>query len=1200
MGYAFFLLLKPDLKMKLTYLFLVITLFQVQANSYGQNTKVTLDLENVTVENAFNHIEALTDYRFLYSVKNVNLNRTISLSSYKEPLYKVLQQLFKSTNIAFKVRDKQIVLKVIESRDLVTKKGKPRLINVQRAISGIVTDENDVPLPGVTILISGTQKGVVTGFNGEYTIDATEGDFLVFNYLGYLDMEIQVNEESYYDIKMVPTSLDLEGVDVVFTGYQKIDKARATGSFGRVKEQLLETKINQNILSKISDEVPGILFSQNDGIIVRGLSSINANTAPLIVVDGLPTELSIDNINPNDVENITVLRDAAAASIWGIRAANGVIVIVTKKGSRNNKMVIDATLNVGVTQKQDIFDNNLGGTSTQIDYQRALFKVRPEIYETNELFSGDDVLRAREFLQLDPVIETLLLQRRGDLTESQANAILNQYALRDARQEYSNKVLRQPIWNQYNIAVSGGSENQDYRASVTYNKNQFNTVSNSSEQFIANFRNSLDISDRVKARFTVNFSKSQQNQAPNDIIDDLGLALGGNTPQDFLTNIPFTSRLLDDNGNYVPLVGGASGAFSEFLLSRGGAYPFTYNVLQEFDNANNSLDQLGLRLQAALDYKISDHLDLQLNYQYELGSSEQRNLYNENTFVTRSRVNLFSQIDRGTSTVTELPLSKGSILDQAFGRQVSQTFRGQLNYENSFNDALHRVSAIAGYEARKTIEEVSFKKVYGYDDQTLVFLEPDYRTNYRNSYADVVLSSNQRIPTAGQSTFVENRFLSYFANLAYTYSDNYTLSASTRLDDTNLFGASKEFRNIPLYSFGAKWNISNDLFPLSDFVNNLQLRGSYGINGNVDRSAGPFLQAGVFQQNGAYLNRAASISNLPNPLLRLEKTQTTNIGLDFGFLNNVLDGSVEYYIRNSEDLLADVTLNPTLGVSQFLLNAGELSNKGLDLNLNLNLGSSDGFVYGSTINFSLNKNKLTKVDTGQDRISGYINGRATIEGEALSTIYSYRYANLDRNGAPQFLNRNNEILDFNFTNPNISSDNFSTQDLKKEGTLIPVYYGSWINNFSYKNISLRILTNFRAGHVFRYTSNSFQTYIPGQRDDVFNVANDFNQRWQNAGDENSTSIPAVPNATNAQANGYRNYRSIDRFVDDASHIRLSQISLGYAFPAKFIKNTGMNALRMGLQLDNVTVWNFNKWDVDPENSLIPRPTTITLNLNASF
>ncbi|WP_435315563.1 hypothetical protein, partial [Cellulophaga fucicola] len=367
--------------------------------------------------------------------------------------------------------------------------------------------------------------------------------------------------------------------------------------------------------------------------------------------------------------------------------------------------------------------------------------------------------------------------------------------------------------------------------------------------------------------------------------------------------------------------------------------------------------------------------------------------------------------------------------------------------------------------------------------------------------------------------------------------------------------------------------------------------------------AGPFLQATIFQQNQAFVNRAAKISNLPNPLLRLEKTQTFNVGLDFGLFNTILDGSVEAYVKNSKDLLADVALNPTLGVSQFLLNAGELSNKGLDINLNLNLGRLNALKYNATFNFSVNKNKLTKVDVDQDKISSYIGGNATIKGESLSTIYSYRYANLDKNGAPQFLNRNNEILDFNFSNPNISADNFTVKDLKNEGTLIPVYYGSWINNFSYKQFSLRILTSFRAGHIFRYTDDSFglyQTYIPGARGEIVNVASDFNQRWQKPGDENNTTIPAVPKATEANARGYENYPYIDSFVDDASHIRLSQISFGYTLPSTFLKKTKINNMRFGLQADNLAVWSFNKWHVDPENSFIPRPTTITLNINASF
>lgn len=1190
-------LFKPDLKMKLTYFFFVVFLMQSYANGYGQNL-ISLDVENATLEQIIEQIEGKTSYRFLYNTKDVNLNRRVSLSAYKQRINTVIDKVFKGTDISYIVTDKQIVLRIAAPKTV--NKVQPSTKEIpqeQQLMSGIITDKNGLPLAGVTVLVKGTQRGVATDFDGLYEIEAQDGETLVFSYLGFLDFELIVGEVNSYDISLIPTSLELQGVEVVSTGYQTISKERSTGSFERVEEKTLDLKINQNIFSKIEGEVAGVTTDTDGRFIIRGLSSINANTDPLVVVDGFPIEQGINTINPNDVESITILKDAAAASIWGIRATNGVIVIITKKGNRNGKLSVNASVNTAITPKANIFDAPLGDPSTQVAYQQAIFN-NGGFYEVSDLFSGD--LNANSGRVLNPVAETLLQQERGDITAAEAQARLQQLSSLDSRREYNDIIQNPQIWRQYNMSISGGTEKYDFRASISYNGNDKEFVNTNADQYLINFANSFNITSKLKVSGSINFSQSKENFTQSFVQDGFGNP-GVSSAGGFLSNVPITSQIIDGNGNFVPMENFFSFGTqsSDLALQRGFPYPWTYNIKQELDNADNVLRETALRLNTGINYTIFKGLNINAIYQYEWSQQNNRDFHNEKSFYTRSRVNLFSNVTTNIITNPDTfesfnrPIARaipeGGILDLDARNQRSHTFRTQLNYNGLFGENKHQITAIAGYEVRKTIFERTTDRKYGFDPQSLLSVRPDFASNFDASFP---LINIDLIPENSINEFIENRFISYYANAAYTFDNRYTLSASTRLDDTNLFGTSDRYKNIPLYSLGFKWNVVNDFFENNETINALQFRATYGTNGNVDRSTSPFLQARIKRGFFPFTNLNADLTSAPNPELRLEKTRALNLGLDFSLFNYFASGSIEYYIKDSEDLLAFTSLNPTSGLNGALINNGTLRNEGIDANLSLKVVNSDNFRYTTTGNFSINTNTLKEVEVPTDLLSDYISGNVAVPGAALRTIYSYNYAGLDRNGAPQFVNEEGGITDFTTAITDVDA-------LINEGSVIPKYYGSWINNFEYKNLYLRALTTFKAGHVFRYGGTNI-TYIPATFAPHANVPADFNNRWQNSGDEDLTDIPAIPAFSDRSEVGYRNYQDSDKFVDTAAHIRLSQLSFGYRFPTNTLEKLGVSNLQIGLQADNVAVWNFNKWDVDPESFFIPLQPRYTLNISASF
>ncbi|TGV02123.1 SusC/RagA family TonB-linked outer membrane protein [Flavivirga rizhaonensis] len=1174
-----------------TNLLLFVFLCFANVRGYSQNQKFSLDFKNKTIINVFDHIENISNYKFLYSSEYFDFNKKISVKVNQAKIEDILNNIFKSTdNIEYEIVKNQIIIREKEIKKNTSIPSDSSTKNQKVKISGSVKDDTAAPFPGVLILIKDTNRGATTDFDGSYSIAANVGDTIVFTYLGFKPVEVLIDDRTRYDIKMEPSSLQLDEVEIYSTGYQEIPRERSTGSFENISESTLKAKVTQNVFEQLEGEVSGLVLDADGRFIIRGLSTINGVRAPLYVVDGFPLFGGIEFLNPNDVKSITVLKDAAAASIWGIRASNGVIIITTKKGERNKKLNISMLANTGFSPKQDLSAMRLGSPQTQIDFNQAQFNAG--LFSTNDLFNPNQIatspLNSGGSLQLSPVVETLLQRQNFNITEDVALARLRRFARTDLRQEFKDRLLRPKTISTFNLGVSGGGENHDFRASIAYNNNNETTVNAGDRTFQINLSNTYDISSKLTVRSS--FNMYQVSAFDNAQIIE---------PSDFFNSYPIVSRILDDDGNYVPQVGGRNVQFSNFAQNQGFLYPWTFNIKQEIDNTATENERIELRLSTAVDYKLLEGFNATLSYQYQQSRTNQESILNENTFAVRNAINSYTQLDEN-GFANSFPIPEGSIYRSGSGISKANLFRAQLNYNKNFNDGLHRIAAITGWEARTELSKFNNNTLYGFDAQTLdytpVNFEDQFFSPFQNSTDPNALGARS-IPRPSSVGEIENRFLSYYANASYTYKNRYVLSGSTRLDDTNLFGTTDEFRNIPLYSLGLSWDITRDFFEKNNTVNFLKLRVTYGTNGNTGPSSlSPLLQADASSRdNGPFrgLDRLTILS-FPNPSLRLEKTKTFNLGVDYSLFDYKLRGSIEYYSKQSENLLVRQLLNATLGVDEAILNVGELRNQGIDTSLRFNPIKTEDFMWSSTSNFSINTNEITRVNNNSSTItSTRIFGSAIIKGEALQTIYSTRYAGLDSQGAPQFTDNDGNILDVTQA---ITDVNY----LQKEDTTIPRYYGSVINQFSYKNLSLRILSTFKAGHVFRYRFGTYlPSYIPGFQQ--FNVQEDFGNRWQQPGDENSTDVPAfVPSNDFRGLSGYQNLADSNRFVDTAAHIRLRQINLGFSMPQSTADKIGLTSFRIALQADNLAVWSFNKWNVDPENGFFPLPTTYTLNINIAL
>ena len=1159
-------------------LILILALWiSIRANAQNlSQTYVTLKTKNAHISEMFDVIEQQTHFRFGYGDNLMQSDNRFSLNYDKISILSVLEILSKEANLSFRRIGDNISVSI--SNDSNSVGSIHGVVSDDRRISGTIKDPEGNTLPGVTIIVKGTTVGTISDNLGKFTIDVPDNsNILLFSHVGFITQEIDISNTTNIDLVM---KADLTTLDkIVVTGYQEIPIEETTGSFETVSKQL-DIKINQNILSKLEGEAPGVLFDAQDGLTIRGISTINANNAPLIVVDGFPLTQNISTINPNTIESITVLKDAAAASIWGIRAANGVVVIVTKKGGqgKGNKPSIEFSVNHAITPKLQLSNLNYASSRSFLDFERH--QVDSEWLD----FPSGTNQRA-----LTQGQETFFLLNQGLISQSEADAITNNLSSIDSRDEFDDLFLQNDTWTQYSLAVGKSNAHNQYRLTLSYNQNRGTFIRNNRDNLQANLLQAIDISPKLA--FTGNFNYAYTSNKPN------GLNLSDLDTQSGLGGLDQYQRILDDQGNFIPQPRTFYQPFKESLVAQGYPYNWDYNAKQEFDNKDNSNKTSELRLQTSLKYKVFDFLSIEGRYQFEWGQSNTENLFNENTYRVRDFVNRFTVINDDNEIESALPV--GSHFQTSTRRSETHSGRIQINFNKSFLNNDHNISAIAGYEVRQEFNKGFGTTRYGFDPQSLSFARVDYTTRHPITPA--------RTRSIADPTFfneLENRFLSYYGNLAYTYKGKYTLSGSTRLDDANLFGADDEYRNIPLYSIGARWEIYKENFlSNSDFINQLTLRLTHGSNGNVHTGTSPFLQARI-SRNPFNDIPFAFVSNVKNPSLRLEKVFVTNIGVDFALFNSKLSGSIEYYKKKSRDLLSVISIPSVLGFSSALVNAGKMENTGVDISLNYLVVQNDNFSFNTSLNFSYNKNEVTEVDVAEETINTYLNGEP-LRGNPLRYMYSYNYAGLDENGDPQALNENGQFVNVEGQIRNGDGDledgTITNPDaLVYEGTTTPKYYGAWINYVTYKGFYLRTLFTFKFGHVFRNTD------ILDYRDIGFNVNNshihkDFESRWMNPGDENTTDIPRIPTARNDASNpGYTYYNRGNHLVDNASHIRFKEIVLGYTFTQGFLKTIGVSTLNLSLQARNLGVLSFNKWDIDPENIRLHLLPTYTLNLTANF
>jgi TonB-dependent starch-binding outer membrane protein SusC len=1181
-------LLRGLLIMKITFVFILAAFLQVSARGYGQG--ITLKESNTPLGQVFKKIEKQTDYKFWYNDEALAKSRRVNVDVRNVTLVDVLKRIFENQPLSWTIVEKMVVVKLKTDQVEVAKVGDMVATADPIDIKGKVVNESGAPVEGVTVMVKNTNVSTNTDVNGEFSLSAVDGEaILVFTHVSMVEFELTVSGKKELVVKLRTKVSELGGVEVMNTGYQQISRERATGSFSKLDSANYHRRAGMGIIERLDGTVTGIYFDKKNGIApiqIRGISSLGGGSPisslldPLIVIDNFPMDsrFNINSINPNDVESISVLKDAAAASIWGARAGNGVIVITTKGAKYNSRFQISVTSNLTITEKPDLFYNPRIAISDFVDIEQYLF---------NEEFYDNDINNTANWPVISPVVEILARRRDGVISDQEANTQIDVFRNLDTRNGLNDHLFRESLTQQHHIGFSGGSSTLGYQFSLGYNQSIPGIRgSNNAEQYTINsstvFRPISNLEFQVGITFSQMEDKSVSLPEGLDAFPYLKLVNDQGTP----LSIPYRNRKA-----YMDTVGGGA------LLN------WNYNPLDEIRFSDNKAVSRFINFNLRGTYRFTNWLNLSIQYQNINQNITNRNHYSLQTYFVRDLINTFTNLNE-TNNDLRFPIPKGGILDLASSQSKGYNVRAALNFNKSWA-GVHALSAMVTAEASENHGSIFSNRLYGYDDLTSSFrANMDYLTYYPIFYLSFPGSSANIPYGGGYSEQPLNRIISFLTNASYTYRDRYTIYASARRDGSNVFGVNTNNKWKPLWSAGFSWDLSKEKFYTISWMPQFRLRGSYGYSGNINTNGSGKLTISYSPFLTPLTNLPiVSVSSSPNPDLRWEQVRTINIGLDFRLLKNRLYGSFEVFHKKSTDVISLLPFDPTTGVSFFSVNNGSLKGRGFELNLS-SINTNGKLKWSTNIGISHAKTIVTKVYNGgfkaRDFVSsGQINPS---EGRVAFGMSSYRWSGLDPlTGDPLGYFDHQQ-------NTNYSSIfNDSVFNQRFHGSSIPQYSGFVMNSIRWKNFSLSAIISGRFDFYFRKPALVIN-HTGSMRGQSYTA--DYYLRWQKPGDEAYTNVPSVlypvPSAV-SQRNEF--YRYAEIHVVRGDNIRLQDIRLAYQW-----ENTGRNVVPIrNFQIFfypnnlNLIIWRADSSYLDPEYSggttdpiAAPTPITWTVGVQVSF
>lgn len=1081
----------------------------------------------------------------------------------------------------------------------------------ERIIRGTVTSAEDgFMLIGATVFVdakdlqkaglpSNTQ-GSVTDVDGNFVLSIPAGiDRFHCSYLGHETqvVKLQANKDKYV-IVLQPTTQMLEGV--VVTGYQTIEKRKLTAAVTTVELSDAITGSAKSIDQALAGQIAGLQVSTTTGdpgapakIRIRGTASMNGTQDPLWVLDGIPLEgtdipkqensydienikqSSIAGINPADIENITVLKDAAATAIYGARAANGVIVITTKSG-KQGKPRVNFSTRLTYSPRRSLNRLNLMNSNEKVDFELGLLssgivqqdrEVKGGVYRTLDRYGLVDAFKKEGMSALTP----------------EASAALNDLRMQNTNW---NKLLFQNSFNQeYNINISGGGEKVTYYNSFGFFEENGNMRGIKNNRFSLVSKTNYRINDMFKLGASIFATRRANNR---------------NYPSNYgYTNANMYARRVspymkpyDDKGNYI----------YDFDIQNNTDVDLGFNILEERANSFQEESINSLSSIFDFEFRLDDHFKVtsQLGFQFDKTSKEE--VADGETFVMRNTRKNSKYKDKVTGEYKYF-IPEGGVHKAYNNTNTQVTWKTMAEYRNSWND-IHDLQVMAGTELRKSENNSDFGAGYGYDRKTLTTKPIIFPDEDKAKYTPLHNTTHQ-----------ENAYVSFFSTMSYSLMNRYTLGGSIRMDGSDLYGVAKKYRYLPLYSVSGLWRISQERFlynASSSWLDNLAVRLSYGLQGNIDKNTSPFLigtyrVANILPGGSEYM---IDLDGAPNAKLRWEKTHSVNAGFDLSVLDQRINFSADYYYRKGVDLIGLQMLPLETGFTSATINWASMVNKGIELSLGTRNIVTKDFTWGTNFNFSYNDNKvLREVVADNSKVPSR-------EGYPVGAIFGYKTAGLDDEGYPLFLTKEGEKVTLVelYQLKDEWGIGLATSDVtpKEErefmsylGTKDAPYSGGIINTFNYKEWELSFNLSYTFGGKVR-TSPSYDII---DIDGGWNQNKDVLNRWtpENA----NSSLPALASQADRplEHNWYSSnkdiYNNLDIWVKKLAFMRLQNIRLAYNVPNTFLKKVGINSATVALEGRNLLVFGASyKNFLDPESMdnmyASPIPKSVTFNLNLSF
>ncbi len=1160
----------------LLILFCLLLATNMGAQSQSQGKKISFQCEKEKLHKALDEVERQSGYyRMQYVMEDVNPYTVTNVKLQNVTVESAVKRLLSGTPLKYEIKGRFVQV----FNPNAAQKFRPS----GRSIRGSVFDEAGEPLIGVTVRVKGSSEGTVTDFDGAFSLPANgSGDVtLLFTYVGKKDVEKQANARKTLNVVMEDNSKLLD--DVVVTGYQTLSKERVTGSFDKVNQELLASRPTADLSSALQGVVAGMQATENeDGTVdflIRGTSSLYANTAPLVVVDGFPIEGSFSTINPNDVESVTVLKDAAAASIWGARSANGVIVVTTKKGQQGKlKVDVQGFYRFGTTPDLDYIMAQ-ADSKTTVDY---------EIMALENEWSLSDFTPTSENIAspLSLAQDYYYAHKYYGMSESEMNKNLDILRNRSNRSQLKKYLMQTQALQQYNASLSAGTDKYSTYASLMYEKNDEATIKRGYERFMLNFNNSYKLNSWLTASVAGTFQRKTHETS-------------GVTISDFTSLSPY-EMLVEEDGSYAYNEKSWNKLVADNLNLQNLPYTdLSYNMLQEVRNRSYMTKSTNYRVSLGLNAKIWRNLVFDTKYQYEKYESNVRNYDNEETDYVRQLVNYYTSYDLDNDVLYEQYIPSGGIIRRSKSATDSYVWRNQLSYNETFGK--HDITALAGFEISEyKTSSTSYPYVLGYDEksntsQAAYYGSKEYGatiTGYPDWYSTLAsLVSNSFSDRV-------DRYFSYFGNASYVYDGKYGASFSIRSDGSNYVTEDKSLRWSPMWSVGAKWNLDKEKFmeSTSSWLDRLTLRLTYGINGNTEKSTSPQTLIST-RANTTTGTNVSYISSYGNPMLRWEETYTTNVGVDFSLFKGLLSGKVEYYNRLGKYIVGTVTVPYVYGSETQKYNNAEILNRGVEVELTgRGKINSIGLGINSTVTFAYNKNVVQKLYYpslycyqlcyASNPSNGYF-----VEGKPVGAVYSYEYAGV-RDGVPHVKTADGQ--EWSFNDLTLHNRTLGLDKMTYSGTSISPYTFGWANQFTWKNFDLYVYMTGKFGGVFRDPTTQ---EIP-----LANYKNYFSKYISKVMDSDGTDYPCLPVAGDYQCYRWSRYLPyLQSDIQDASFVRLKEVSLTYHVPVQWLRKVNLSGAKVFVQARDLgLIYTANKHHYDPEWLPGTNKPTTTITFGAGF